>query len=106
VTRDEQRLRDILEAINKIDRFAGEGRVAFDNDERTQVWMAHYVQIIGKAARALSEEFQAQHPRSHGLRSSGCATSSCTTTSELISVRSGPWSSEICRCSANRLKIS
>ena len=63
MTRDERRLSDILEAINKIDRFAGEGRVAFDNDERTQVWMAHYVQIIGEAARALSEEFQAQHPQ-------------------------------------------
>ena len=62
MTRDEQRLRDILEAIDKIGRFAGEGRVAFENDERTQVWMVHYVQIIGEAARALSEDFQSQHP--------------------------------------------
>jgi uncharacterized protein with HEPN domain len=63
VTRDESRLRDILAAIDKIGRFAGDGRVAFDNDERTQIWMVHYIQIIGEAARALSEDFQAQHPQ-------------------------------------------
>lgn len=61
--RDEQRLRDILEAIAKIEQFAGSGRSAFDADERTQVWCLYYVQIIGEAARALSEEFRKQHPQ-------------------------------------------
>jgi uncharacterized protein with HEPN domain len=58
VRRDEQRLRDILEAIAKIERFAGGGRAAFDADERTQVWCVHHIQVIGEAARALSEDFR------------------------------------------------
>ena len=61
--RDEQRLRDILEAIEKIDRFAAEGRAAFEADERTQVWIVHHIQIIGEAARTLSEDFRSQHSR-------------------------------------------
>ena len=59
--RDEQRLQDILEAISKIEKFAREGRAAFEEDERTQVWMVHHVQIIGEAARALSEGFRSRH---------------------------------------------
>ncbi|HSS51932.1 MAG TPA: DUF86 domain-containing protein [Thermoanaerobaculia bacterium] len=59
--RDEQRLQDILEAISKIEKFAREGRTAFEEDERTQVWMVHHVQIIGEAARALSEGFLSRH---------------------------------------------
>lgn len=61
--RDEQRLRDILEAIEKIDRYAKEGRAAFETDERTQVWIVHYIQIIGEAARALSEGFCERYPQ-------------------------------------------
>jgi uncharacterized protein with HEPN domain len=61
VRRDEQRLQDILEAIAMIEKFATEGRAAFEEDERTQVWMVHHVQIIGEAARALSEGFRSRH---------------------------------------------
>ena len=60
--RDEQRLQDILEAISKIERFARDGRASFEADERTQIWMVHHVQIIGEAARALSEDFRSRHP--------------------------------------------
>jgi uncharacterized protein with HEPN domain len=63
VRRDEQRLQDILEAIEKIDRFAGEGRAAFDADERTQVWIVHHIQIVGEAARALSEDLRMKNPQ-------------------------------------------
>jgi len=63
VRRDEQRLRDILEAIAKIDQFAGEGRAAFDTDERTQVWIVHFIQIVGEAARALSEDLRRKNPQ-------------------------------------------
>jgi uncharacterized protein with HEPN domain len=63
VRRDEQRLQDILEAIAKIERFTGNGRTAFDADERTQVWCLYYVQVIGEAARALSGEFRNRHPQ-------------------------------------------
>jgi len=63
VRRDEQRLHDILEAIEKIDRYAREGRAAFDEDERTQVWIVHYIQIIGEAARALPGDLLARYPQ-------------------------------------------
>ena len=61
--RDEQRLHDILEAIERIDRFTGQGRSLFDADERTQVWVIHHIQIIGEAARALSEDLCARYPQ-------------------------------------------
>jgi uncharacterized protein with HEPN domain len=55
VRRDPQRLQDILEAMERIDRVAAQGRTAFEDDEMIQVWILHHVQIIGEAARALSE---------------------------------------------------
>ena len=61
--RDEQRLQDILEAIAKIERFAREGRAAFDADERTQVWIVHHIQIVGEAARALSDDCRRSNPQ-------------------------------------------
>jgi len=61
VRRDEQRLQDILEAIDKIQRIAADGREAFDADEMRQVWIVHHIQIIGEAARALSETFRLRH---------------------------------------------
>ncbi|MBS1250080.1 MAG: hypothetical protein MAG431_01669 [Chloroflexi bacterium] len=36
---DVERLRDILEAIQKIEKFTSKGRREFDVDERTQVWL-------------------------------------------------------------------
>ena len=36
-----ERLRDILDAIARIERYAARGREAFDRDELTQVWMIH-----------------------------------------------------------------
>jgi uncharacterized protein with HEPN domain len=61
VRRDEQRLRDILEAIDKVGRFAAEGRAAFDADERTQIWIVHHIQVIGEAARGLSEDLRSRY---------------------------------------------
>ena len=40
-------LRDGLEAIEKIEQYVGEGRKGFDSSELIQVWMLHYLQIIG-----------------------------------------------------------
>ena len=59
---DAERLSDILEAIAQIEKHAGRGRDAFDQDEFVQVWMVHYLRIIGEAARALSEQFRQAHP--------------------------------------------
>jgi hypothetical protein len=46
---DKDRLLDILEAIEKIETRTSRGREAFDSDEMLQVWVIHYLQIIGEA---------------------------------------------------------
>jgi uncharacterized protein with HEPN domain len=56
VRRDSERLRDILEAIEAIERYARHGREAFDEQELIQVWVVHHLQVIGEAANALSNE--------------------------------------------------
>ncbi len=59
---DRERLRDILEAIERIQRYASRGRDAFLTDELLQTWVVHHVQIIGEAARQISETLKATHP--------------------------------------------
>jgi uncharacterized protein with HEPN domain len=61
VRRDDQRLRDILDAIGRIERAATRGREAFDTDELVQVWMIHHIGVIGEAARALTASLREQH---------------------------------------------
>ena len=55
------RLQDILEVIEKIDRYSSKGREAFDSDELVQTWIIHHIQIIGEAARRGSDELKARH---------------------------------------------
>ena len=59
--RDQQRLEDILEAIERIEKYASGGRSAFDRDELVQTWIVHHLQIIGEAARGLSDDFRNVH---------------------------------------------
>ena len=59
---DRQRLVDILDAIDRIDRHTGGGRQAFERDELVQIWVLRHLQLIGEAARRLSEEVRTQHP--------------------------------------------
>lgn len=58
--REPERLRDILEAIAKIEEYAARGREAFDADQLIQTWIVHHIAIIGDAARALPAEFRAR----------------------------------------------
>ena len=60
--RDRQRLEDILEAIERIEKYASGGRASFDRDELVQTWVLHHLQIIGEAARGLSDEIRSAHP--------------------------------------------
>lgn len=59
---DRERLRDMLDAITRIEKYAARGRQAFEGDELIQTWMRQNLQVIGEAARALSSEFRNQHP--------------------------------------------
>lgn len=59
---DRQRLEDILEAIERISRHTVRGREAFEAEELVQTWVVHHIEIIGEAARALSEELRDANP--------------------------------------------
>lgn len=53
---DIERVRDVHEAIERIEKYAARGREAFDADELIQTWVLHHLQIIGEAVRAISAE--------------------------------------------------
>jgi len=56
-----ERLLDMLEAIERIERHAAKGRAEFEKDELIQTWVVHHLQIVGEAAAKLSRDFQEQH---------------------------------------------
>ena len=57
-----ERLRDILEAIAAINRYADRDKKTFEADELLQGWFLRHLQIIGEAARALPENTKALAP--------------------------------------------
>ena len=59
---DLERLRDILEAIENIEKYAIQGKQIFDQDELIQIWIIHHLQIIGEASSAMSQNFIEDHP--------------------------------------------
>ena len=58
---ERERLLDILEAIERIEKYAEEGKSTFESDELIQTWIVHHITIIGEACRALSDDFQAAY---------------------------------------------
>ena len=60
--RDGERVVDVHEAIEAIERYASRGREALDRDELIQTWMLHHLGIIGEACRAISPQFREKHP--------------------------------------------
>jgi len=59
---DYQRLLDIREAIERIERHTNAGKDEFDRNELVQTWVVHHLQIIGEAARALTTACKTQEP--------------------------------------------
>jgi len=59
---DRERLQDILEAIERIERYSAKGRKAFESDELVQNWIVRHLQIIGEATRSLSLDLREKHP--------------------------------------------
>ena len=59
---DRERLLDIQEAIERIEKYASHGRDAFEREELIQTWVVHHLQIIGEASRSLSDGFRSSHP--------------------------------------------
>jgi uncharacterized protein with HEPN domain len=60
---DRERLLDILEAIERIEKYTSKGREAFEDDELIQTWVVHHLEIIGEATRALSSEIKQNYPK-------------------------------------------
>jgi uncharacterized protein with HEPN domain len=58
---DRERILDILDAIENIERHAGKGRESFEKDELIQTWVVHHLEIIGEAASRLGVGFRAAH---------------------------------------------
>ena len=68
-----ERLLDMLEAISRIEKYAGRGRQAFETDELIQTYLVHYLQVLGEAAFKVPIDFQETHPalpwsRMRGMR--------------------------------------
>jgi uncharacterized protein with HEPN domain len=59
---DRERLLDVLEAIERIERYAARGRAEFEANELVQVWIVRHLEIIGEAVRGITPEFQNRHP--------------------------------------------
>jgi uncharacterized protein with HEPN domain len=55
---DRERLLDIQEAIERIEKYAAQGQEAFERDELIQTWIVHHLQIIGEASRAISSSLR------------------------------------------------
>jgi uncharacterized protein with HEPN domain len=59
---DHERLLDILEAIEAIERYRPTTREEFDRNELVRVWCLRHLEIIGEAAATLSQETRDKTP--------------------------------------------
>ena len=59
---DRERLQDVLEAIERIEKYAVRGRQALASEDLLQTWVVHHLMIVGEACRALSPDFRMKHP--------------------------------------------
>lgn len=59
---DRERIQDIQEAINKIEKYAIRGREEFLANELIQSWILLQLQIIGEAARSMNSNTHEQYP--------------------------------------------
>ncbi len=59
---DRVRLKDMQEAVRRINKYAVFGRERFESDELVQVFIAHQLVILGEAASRVSDGFRANHP--------------------------------------------
>ena len=57
-----ERLLDMLDAIERIEKYISKGRGTFEQDELIQTWVVHHLQIMGEAAAKVGREFHEQHP--------------------------------------------
>ena len=68
---DQERLRGILAAIERIEKYSNQGRTAFYGDELIQTWIVHHLDIVGEASRALSQRFRSENTDDVWLQAAG-----------------------------------
>ena len=59
---DRERLADVLAAIERIRRHVQDDRARFDIDELLQNAVLRWIEIIGEAARGVSDKVRDAHP--------------------------------------------
>jgi len=58
---ERERLLDILEALERIEKYANVGKEVFEEDELIQTWIVHHITVVGEACRTLPDDFQAHY---------------------------------------------
>jgi uncharacterized protein with HEPN domain len=58
---NKERLLDVFEAIEQIEKYTADGRESLQN-ELVQVWVIYHLQVIGEAIRTLADEMREEHP--------------------------------------------
>jgi len=59
---DLERLHDVIEAIERIEKYTTENKPRFFSDELIQTWVLHHLQILGEAIARVSSQLTGQHP--------------------------------------------
>lgn len=57
-----ERIQDMLEAIHRIEKYSSRGRKVFDSDELIQIYILHYLQVLGEAAYKVPQDFRKKYP--------------------------------------------
>lgn len=59
---DKERLIDVLEATERIEKYSRQGKLLFDDEELIQNWILHHLQIIGEALSKISPNTKDENP--------------------------------------------
>ena len=59
---DRERLLDMQQAIQQIEKYAPTGTGRVEQNELVYIWILHHLLILGEAARAISAQFKDNHP--------------------------------------------
>jgi uncharacterized protein with HEPN domain len=70
---DRTRLRDMLESIENVEKYAQYGRERFVTDELVRTYILHQLQVLGEAGNKLTADLRDRHrevpwPRILGMR--------------------------------------
>jgi uncharacterized protein with HEPN domain len=88
---ERERLLDIMEANERIEKYAARGKAAFLENELIQNWMVNHITLIGEAYRALPDEFQTSHANVLWIDIIAMRNLLVPIIFKLMQKQSGPW---------------